>query len=561
MFLNNENLKEKIAKGKLGDVIENLIYQMSFAIDNKTANVDLIHIHELRDKLINLSGQLNSIDRELFTKETEFSIKARIRLSTLDVINELPYSFWRKKDPVPEPEPHPQPTSIIEQTETKNIGVEMDESVGNCENCLEEEDDLCDVSVKRRLRLQCTYYVRRNVFNESLKRLRTDGFLQIMGPHGYGKHSLMIRLDNYAKLTNHDTLFLDFFKFNTKTSDVNYFIKHLCQFIYEKLPSNKHNENLVEKIWAGFGSVDYKFDEFIEQFLIKKRTNKVFLFIRGLASLEDKFSVILFNSLLRWTEKRKSNESWQALCVAVAYSPDFWYKIEKKYKDGVIISNEGSFDLEPIKYRNKPVILSGFSTTELFELANDRYRLNNADWQPEKILSVARFVGYNPSLLNFAFLSIKDENLSPNNFKKKACRKNGLYNEYFKKLREEIEPESVKHQLKRVVKNKKIDDDKYVHLWSLGIVSKEEKKYSVADLYKVHLLQKVDLSEFSLLALPLVIFTVWILTCVGIYLVMNYSFKSLQPGVFALFAVSSFVAMILLSFRNTSKFIKQYFQN
>jgi len=554
-FLIRKNLNDQLADGPMEKVIEALMQRLYHLKEISQVDIDKRDIQEHLHRLTLISGNLSSLKRTFATVETVLTVQSNIRAGLIDFIHTLPDEYFKVEVPfvvkpgvfrpdIPTDEVMPIDFSEIEKD--------------RCKYCMNEEDGLCDISATRRLRLYCDYYIPRNVFNESVKKLHNDGFLQIMAPHGFGKHSLLIRLDSYVRMQKNDSVFFDFFKYEITTTDTKIFFKSLCHTIMNKINPDGVDEDVLNKIWDGYGGIDYKLDEFIEKCVSDYQNKKLYFFFRGLAVLNEEISVILFNSLFRWNEKRKSKAKWQNVCVTVAYSPDFWYKIEKKYKGGVLINKDGQFHLESIKYRNQPVVLHGFSTRELFELASDKYQLNENDWKPEKILTIAKYLGNNPSLLNYAFYTIKKENLSPNKFYKSAPKANGIYKSFFDKLTAEIDQNALNDHLRRVVSNKKVEDDKYVCFWSLGILNKEEKKYTLSEFYKLYFVNNLNDNVFSLIKAPLIGLMLWLSTS----MLANYIIKddSIIKAAYLKFAfVLSFAVFVVPFSGNLVKSIKQAF--
>lgn len=344
----------------------------------------------------------------------------------------------------------------------------------NSLTCISCKEHNIKCSVERDIELGNEHYCcieRKDAFRRAVEKLKNGEFIQVIAPHSYGKHSFLLQLKSYAEDNGYRTVFLDFFKNpHLQANEIAEFYIQVCKLISDGL--NIDYKKCIDKIWNERRAMNDNCNNYIEKAVL--RNDRIFILIRGLAALNEVVLGKFYDTIYRWTENsKKLNSKWKLLTVAIAFSPDLQNKIRKI--NGIGVDNSCRFP---------DIQLRKFGYTEIDLLADQHELWKSLDKRKNR-QKVAKYLDYNPYLVNHSFRFIKKNGYTYRKYIWKAGKITGLFREHFNKLKAKLNTTEAREDLKTIILNRKQPISNSDYLWTLGIVKIEKGKCEVSNkLYK-----------------------------------------------------------------------------
>jgi transcriptional regulator with XRE-family HTH domain len=243
--------------------------------------------------------------------------------------------------------------------------------------------------------------------------VQPGSFLRISGPDGYGKTSLLYRLQRYVRSLSFADVVVNIQQVDQDIlSDPSDFLKWLCAFISFQLSI----QNTITESWDPLLGCKLNTSLYIQNHVLTQIEYPLFLAIDSLEFIFSypKTAQTILPLLRSWYEEAQQDTTWQRLRLAVFYSTECYLPFD---------INQSPFNV------GMPIRLDSFDQAEMQSLLNlDSIRLNEQD-----LADLLLLTGGNPLLANLALYHLR-KGLTTDELLDMSNDLGGVYHTFLQKM-------------------------------------------------------------------------------------------------------------------------------
>ena len=316
------------------------------------------------------------------------------------------------------------------------------------------------------------FYLERKPVEAQIKQeIRKPGTLiRIKAPREMGKTSLLLRILEFAKTQNYQTVSLNLDQVDRVIlNDLNQFLRWLCANIARQL----HLKPRLDEYWDQDLGSKISCTSYFEDYLLKSVQNPLILALDEAHQIFE-HSVVAqdFLPLLRsWYEESKTSPLWQKLRLVIVHSTEIYVPLQL---------NQSPFNV------GLPIQLSHFSQEEVKKLA----QWYGLDWERgEDCQQLMEMVDGHPALVQIALYHLSRGEMTLEHLLKTSATNVGIYTHHLQRhwlhLKEYPELLTALHSILPGIERVDLEPIFAHKLTSLGLVKQLESSFvSSCELYR-----------------------------------------------------------------------------